>query len=301
MWSSAAVLVGLAAVAYGLPWADAAAALVVAAFVCLAGWRLGRRTIETLTDTAPAGAAERITAAVNRVGSVIGIERLRAREVGGKVFIDLVVAVSRTLPLDRAAALEEDIAAAARAEFADAEVTVTTVPRALDDETVLDRVMVIARNQALAVHHVTSHSVGGKLSISLDLEVDGDLALGAAHEIASKLESAVEEELGPGVEVETHIEPLQTSDSAGRDAGSARIAEVQAALAEAARQQGKIRDIHNVRVRETEDGEIVNFHCRVDPILTVDAVHGNVDDVERALRQRWPSIKRVIGHAEPRR
>jgi divalent metal cation (Fe/Co/Zn/Cd) transporter len=28
-------------------------------------------------------------------------------------------------------------------------------------------------------------------------------------------------------------------------------------------------------------------------------VHDKVDEVERALRQRFPSIKRVIGHAEP--
>src|SRR5438105_3649581 len=49
MWSSIAVLAGLGGVALGFKWADAAAAIVVALFVCLAGWRLGRRTIDTLT------------------------------------------------------------------------------------------------------------------------------------------------------------------------------------------------------------------------------------------------------------
>src|SRR5262249_61589019 len=67
MWSSAAVLVGLAGVRLGYSWADSAAAVVVALFVCLAGWRLGRRTIDTLTDTAPAGVAERISAIARRV------------------------------------------------------------------------------------------------------------------------------------------------------------------------------------------------------------------------------------------
>ena len=62
-----------------------------------------------------------------------------------------------------------------------------------------------------------------------------------------------------------------------------------------------IRDVHDVRVRETDEGEIVNFHCRVDPTLSVQAVHEKVDEVERALRRRSPSIKRVIGHAEPQR
>src|SRR5580704_14732793 len=53
MWSSLAVLAGLGGVALGYNWADAAAALVVALFVCLAGWRLGKRTIDALTDGAP--------------------------------------------------------------------------------------------------------------------------------------------------------------------------------------------------------------------------------------------------------
>ena len=30
-----------------------------------------------------------------------------------------------------------------------------------------------------------------------------------------------------------------------------------------------LAEIHDVRVRETPDGEIVNFHCRVDPALSV--------------------------------
>jgi divalent metal cation (Fe/Co/Zn/Cd) transporter len=55
-----------------------------------------------------------------------------------------------------------------------------------------------------------------------------------------------------------------------------------------------------VRVRDTNDGEIVNFHGYVDPAMPVDDVHEMVDDVERGLRKRFPEIKRVIGHAEPR-
>ena len=176
-----------------------------------------------------------------------------------------------------------------------------TQPRALDDETVLERVMVIARNRALAIHHVTVHAIGGRLSISLDLEVDDRLSLEQAHEIADGLEAAVRAELGPEVEVETHIEPLQTRGLAGRDAPHERVAAVRDALTEIAANVAFVGQIHDVRVRETADGEMVNFHCRVDPALTVHEVHERVDEVERALRRKFPSIKRVIGHAEPRR
>jgi len=102
------------------------------------------------------------------------------------------------------------------------------------------------------------------------------------------------------VEVETHIEPLQ-ADAAGREAPPDRVRAVALTLGEIAAESGMIHDVHDVRVRETDEGEIVNFHCRVDPTLSVQTVHEKVDDLERMLRRRSPSIKRVIGHAEPRR
>ena len=301
MWSSLAVLIGLGAVALGFAWADAAAAIVVAVFVCLAGWRLGRRTIDALTDTAPVGAAERIAAIARRVRGVVAIARVRARPVGPDLFVDLALAVSRTLPLDRVTALKDEVTRAIRAEMPEAEVTITTNPMALDNETVLDSVMVTARNRGVAVHHVTVQEVDGKLSVSLDLEVDGHLTLAQAHEIASGLEAAIADELGPEIEVETHIEPLQAHGLDGHNAPPERVATIAGALTELAAALGPIRDVHDVRVRQTPDGEIVNFHCLIDPSLSVREVHEKVDEVEHGLRRRWPSIKRVIGHAEPRR
>lgn len=302
LWSSAAVLVGLVGVWYGLPWADSAAALLVAALVCVAGWRLGKRTIDTLTDVAPAGIAEKTTAIAARIAGVVAVDRVRAREVGETTFVDMAVAVSRTLPFDRVNKLKQDVTAAIRAAMPLTEVIVTTDPVALDNETVMERVMLIARNRALAVHHVTVHDIRDKLAVSLDLEVDGKLSLAAAHAIADELEHAIETELGATVEVETHIEPLQPQDASGREALPERVRAVEIALGEiAASHGGVVRDIHDVRVREADDGEIVNFHCRVDPALTVQTVHEKVDEVERALRRQSPAIKRVIGHAEPLR
>jgi divalent metal cation (Fe/Co/Zn/Cd) transporter len=159
--------------------------------------------------------------------------------------------------------------------------------------------MVIARNHALAVHHVTVHALENRLAVSLDLEVDGALTLGAAHEVASGLEQAIRDELGPTVEVDTHIEPLQPHDEPGREAPPARVADVRQALSEIATNVDQVGEIHDVRVREAEGGEVVNFHCHIDADVKVSQMHEKVDDLERALRRRFPQIKRVIGHAEP--
>jgi len=301
MWSSLAVLIGLGGVALGYSRADAAAALIVAVFICIAGWRLGRRTIDTLTDTAPAGVSERVVAIARRVPGIVGVERVRARPAGAILFVDLAVGINRALPLDRVTAIREQLSRTIRAELPQAELTITAEPRALDDETVRERVMLIARNGGLAVHHVAVQAIADRLSVSVDLEVEGTLPLAAAHETASRLEEAIREELGPEVEVETHIEPLPAALLAGRDAAVPRVAEIGEALAALATGIAGLGEVHHVRVRETADGEIVNFHCRVDPTLSVRTAHDLVDGIERGLRRRFPNIARVIGHAEPRR
>src|SRR5690606_38781472 len=103
------------------------------------------------------------------------------------------------------------------------------------------------------------------------------------------------------VEVETHIEPLQVAGVEGTDAAPERTEAVRGLLTTLADQHAILTEVHNVRLRETSQGDVINFHCRVDPVLTVEAVHEAVDQVERALRRAMPSVRRVIGHAEPRR
>jgi divalent metal cation (Fe/Co/Zn/Cd) transporter len=226
---------------------------------------------------------------------------VRARPAGGVLFVELGVGVSRTLPLDRVAAIKERLTRTIRDDIPTAELTITTEPRVLDDETVRERVMVIAHDLGLAIHHIAVQTISGRLSVSADLEVDGALPLAAAHDIADRLEAAMREELGPDVEVETHIEPLPADILPGRDAAPARLAEVRERLGSLAAELPGLGEVHDVRVRETADGEIDNFHCQVDAALSVSAVHDLVDALERRLRRHFPAIRRVIGHAEPRR
>jgi cation diffusion facilitator family transporter len=295
---SVAVIVGLGLAGLGYAWGDAAAAIAVAIVIALLGLRLARSTVETLLDRAPEGAAEKATAAIRSVPGVIDVDRLRVRMVGSTHFIDAIVEVPRTYPIDRVEEIKRKAQAAVSRALDDADLTFTAVPVARDNESIRERIMVIARNSGLAIHHVTVHDLGGKLTVSIDLEVDGDMALTAAHDIAQELERNIREEFGEDLEVDTHIEPLEPELPHGADAAPERVAAVRDALSRFAADTA-IHDIHNVRVRDTEAGEIVNFHCRAAPSMSVIKVHENVDEIERALRRAFPTVKRVISHAEP--
>src|SRR3984957_11491610 len=191
---SIAVIIGLALSGLGYAWGDAAAAIGVAVVISLLGLRLARSTVETLLDRAPEGVSEKAAAAIKAVPGVVGIERLRVRMVGPTHFIDATVQVPRTFPIDRVDEIKRKAQAAVTKALDDADLTFTAVPVARDNESVRERIMVIARNSGLAVHHVTVHDLGGKLTVSIDLEVDGDMELTAAHDIAQELERNIRDE-----------------------------------------------------------------------------------------------------------
>lgn len=296
---SALALCGLIAARYGYPQGDAIAALGVALFIAIAGYRLGRRTIDTLIDTAPKELTESVRAIAARTSGVTGVESVRLRPSGAETIGDLSISVPRTLPLEKVAAIKDAVKAAITLGHPDVSVTVTTQPVALDDETVLERLLLIAARRHTTIHNVIVQEIDGRMSVGFDVEVDGNMPLGQAHEIVSAIEADARLELGPDIEVDSHIEPLEPSELPGQDAPAATRSKIAAALAGFA--GDPIVEIHSVRVRETPRGLVVNYHCRAAPNLNVADVHLAVDEIERKVMQEFPAIARIIGHAEPLR
>jgi cation diffusion facilitator family transporter len=299
--ASGLALCGIAAAFYGYPQGDALAALGLAIFIGVAGLKIGRRTVNTLVDTAPKGLTGQIRSIAQSVPGVIAVESLRLRPAGAEVFGDIAITVSRTLPLEKAAEIEANVAAAIAAGHPEAVLTVTARPIALDNETILERVLLIAAKRHVPVHHVTLQEIGGRTSVSFDVELDGRMAHGNAHEIVSGLEMEIGRELGQGIEVESHIEPMEPRLLKGHPVPEEIRAEIASALAERAPGTGAIHDVHSVRVRATPDGLVVNYHCRVSPHLGVGEVHEYVDALDHEMRGAFPGIFRIVGHAEPLR
>ena len=94
--------------------------------------------------------------------------------------------------------------------------------------------VLIATRRQLSIHHLSVQQLGGRLAISVDLEVEGTMPLGEAHDVATALEEEIRAELGSDVEVESHIEPHPERMLKGQDAPSGLTAEISAALRELA-------------------------------------------------------------------
>jgi cation diffusion facilitator family transporter len=136
IWSSTVVILGLVAVKAGeifpalrlLRNADAIAALGVSVLVIWVSVRLGRRTVDELLDSAPAGMEQNIRAAVEAVPGVHNCHGVRVRRSGSVLFVDLHVLVDGGQTLARAHELTETIEAAIHHISPGADVTVHPEP-----------------------------------------------------------------------------------------------------------------------------------------------------------------------------
>ncbi|MFO1372623.1 MAG: cation diffusion facilitator family transporter [Candidatus Competibacteraceae bacterium] len=302
IYSSAGVLAGLALNAFGYPQADAVAALGVALIVCHAGYELGRRTLDILLDTAPEGVAERVTALIMPIPGVARVDRIRVRPAGKTIFIDLMLSVGRTLSLQRVRAICDEVTARIRAELPDADILAHTQPLALDNETVADRVRLIASAHRVAAHHVLVQRLDGHTCTSFNLEVDSRLSIKEAHDIASTIETAVRAELGEDVEVESHIDPLLPDLIEEAHAPTPeRLAEVTALLQREAQAFPDVIDLHHIQIRAVSGGLHIAFHCRFQDDAPLGRVHDTANRLEYRLYEHITDAQRIIVHAEPMR
>jgi len=106
------------------------------------------------------------------------------------------VAVGRGLSQQRVVKIQQEISTVICTEMPEAEVNILTQPLALDDETVHERIRIIAFNYNVAVHHITVHRANGKPSVSFDLEVDGQKSIQEAHDMATHLEDEIHSDFG---------------------------------------------------------------------------------------------------------
>lgn len=296
--SSATVLVGLTMVALGYPQVDAIASLAIAGYVAFMSVKLGRASIDALMDRAPTGSIERIAQIASQVPNVEQVRRVRIRYVGGEPQTDVVIAVSRRVPLETAHDVTEEVERAICASEPGADVVVHVEPLA-DETFIAQQVEVVALRQPVVaeVHNIkVAHHLDGA-RVSLHARFPGRMALEEAHALADKLEEDIRREIGGVVRVDTHLEPLE-EPAMGTDVTGEHnvLSDWTKAIAES---QPEVHNCHEVVISQIEGGLEMIVHCEAEAHLSVKAVHDAATRIETATHQQWPQVERVTVHFEP--
>jgi len=110
IFSTGAVILGLAATALGYSIADIIGAVVVAFVMLFMSFKLGKKAIFVMLDRAPdVATVERIARVISAYPGVKGYHALRARLAGHWIYVDVSVHLKKDISLEQAHAIAEDL------------------------------------------------------------------------------------------------------------------------------------------------------------------------------------------------
>lgn len=313
IWSSAVVLLGLAAISLGqwlgtdlggwLPKADALAALGVAGIIVFVTGRLLRETVDDLLDRAPGETADLIVEAVERVPGVIDCRRVRLRRAGHLVFADVVIGVARTATFAEEHAITEEVERAITDSLGSdqADVVVHSEPVAAPDENPTEAIRILARQCGMRAHDVRLRAIDERVDADLHVEVDPALTLDQAHALTHQLEQAVRAANPRFGRINTHLEAPHDAEERQSDVTTQR-AELVARVRDIADGVAGKGSCHEVKLyRPAADDRAIEMvlHCWFPGDLTVGEVHAQSAEIERRLHNALPELREVLLHAEP--
>src|SRR5215204_2825243 len=145
MISSSIVIVGLCIVLlFGIPNADAYAALIISCMIIYTSLGLGKRTLDVLLDKAPKGINHIVLESISGLEGVDRAHDIRVRNVGAALFIDLHIEVTRTSTHDKAHKIATNVEDKIRKLIPNSDVLVHVDAIESKSETLTDIVRLIA-------------------------------------------------------------------------------------------------------------------------------------------------------------
>lgn len=293
IYSSMVVIAGLIFVLLGIPGADSLAAIGVALFVVFVSYKLGKRTIDVLVDTAPKELTEKIRKTILKTEGVVDLERLRVRPTGLAYFVDMVVDISRKIPLEGTNKITKTIEKNVKGVIPDADVVIHIKPVALKDETITEQLQIIAANQAVSIHKISIQTIKNKKYVSFDLEVERNLKLNSANEKAVKFEEIIHKELGQDIDVNIHVEPIEQAIVSGKQADSALMQAIYNAANEIKVQVG-LKEIHDITARKSNKKIFITMRCVLNKNVPLEKAHQISEQIENFMRDKIPNIEQIV-------
>jgi cation diffusion facilitator family transporter len=296
VWSTLVVILGMIAAWIGQH------------FVIWVGSRLGKRTLDALLDTAPAGLQKRVKEAVEGLEGVLSAERVRVRRAGNQHFVDVTISVPRSASFEQVHAISDAVERRV-GEIVPADVMVHMEPRAAEGEHLFDAIRVTAARRGLPVHEISADQLDGRLFIEMHLEVPEYLSLRDAHRRATELEEEIRRLPGVAMSpnrtdpiVNIHIEPLGTHIASvdgqrGEMTGLARA--IENYINTLPHEYHELVDCHEVHVRQVEHKVVASCHCAMDGSLPITQIHDVTAALEDRVKENFPQIARVTIHPEP--
>ena len=216
-----------------------------------------------------------------------------------KTYLDVTVAIRRTLPFDAAHRVMDDVEQAVHQFDPDADVTVHAEPCVGDDETLVDKIRMIVLGQGLrAPHNLEIHLTEGKYYIDFDVEYRKGQSFVEAHDVAGRIEDEIRRQIPLVGKVTIHLEEFSpAASSADRVVGENNA--IAGDLRATVLQDRRILACRDMTLLLQGNRYHATLTCELTRQATLEEVHHIISETETRLYQTFPRLRRITIHAEP--
>ncbi|MBS1550807.1 MAG: cation-efflux pump [Bacteroidetes bacterium] len=301
--SSSVVITGLIFTATGISKiADTIAALIVTVIIIYLGYKLSRKSIDTLMDRVPEGLYEKIKYETLLIKGVEDIKSCRLRSSGPRMYVDMVILISRLVPFSKAHDIMDNVERKINEIIPEADIVIHSEPVETKTETINDKIRMIVNDFGLKCHDIFSHRISNEIYSELHIEIDSTNDLIKAHDLITEIEDRIKKEIDVISHLKIHIdepsEILFDTKDITEDSNEI-VRNVNSILSE----NENVISGSDIQVISTNGKMRISLTCVFNYINSLDEVHDMVTVLESRiyleLKKKYPKLTNVIIHAEP--
>ncbi len=295
--SSSVVLVGLLFTFLGFPLGDPIAAMGVALVVLYLTIKLGRETIDILTDRSPKELVTPIQQAIEQIEGIRECSRIRLRKAGPITFVDVVCHADPSISLGTAHEISVEARKTAEQIIGRADVVVHMDLASKLHPDLGDAIRKEAKDFPWIkdIHSIETFEKEEKIALVLDLQVDRTMNLDEAHQLVTEFETQITLQFPSIDEITTHLEPSRQLNKRIQD---------QKAITDQVRSLVKknplLHNCHNIQLISLSPNLYnLTFHCEASPKHTIEEIHTATTILEDEIREELPIFFQIRIHPEP--
>ena len=149
------------------------------------------------------------------------------------------------------------------------------------EEVEVIRQIVMSVDGVLGAHDIIVHSYGHDKFASVHVEIDADETTAVAHDISEEVEDKLEKAIG--VEPTVHLDPVHPNDPL--------VQEVNKVLSLLYESDGRITDIHDVRIVNTENHHVILFGINIQLGISQKEIVSCTLNLENRLKEKFKNYE----------
>ncbi len=291
------VIIGLVFYSFGVRYADSIAAICIVGYIAYSGLNVIKNSFSVLMDATPKGVLDQVKEQILKVDGIEDCHHLRVRRAGSKFFVDAHVEIDGQIPLNQAHHIASKIEDQITKAFPRSDILIHTEPHTGEDPIAVVRNVASQMPEIKGIHGITVKTIGDKLSVTYHLELEPEISVRSAHEIANRLEQHLMKELKNVSTIISHLEPnTKLSESDYSPKPSTRL---QKRITQISQSLSEVRSTHEIQILTRGGRYSVTLHCTVDSSLTLVQAHQVATKIEEKIKMADEKIDQVIVHCEP--